>query len=370
MSTSASVIKLSPPSEAFVNARTTSLGPWVLVIITLRGALLTPSRCWEPFSIVSSWVRLIFRALTDALMILALSGVIFCQAYTFFRTRTQVKSTLHQYYHWLVIVVLFLSMLKTAQCIGVVWVQNVLDYANPDVARLLVAKAWWQVSMPLMTGIIGTIVQSFFCLRFYMLSRNWMLCVVIICAMCLGLAGVCLSLASILAGNTKAKVMWLLVHLVGVFIADLFITAGTIYSLQKRKSGLERTTQLIKRLLRLVFESAVPPTLIAMTDLIMTQTLGSKLLWHLFMNIALGKVYVVSLLYTLNSINEYRVREQGSQEVYSYGNSPHSREFSAPLTWSSHRAVKESRRIRSSFKPRFRPTSHRRIAAQLRYGHE
>jgi beta-lactamase class D len=57
---------------------------------------------------------------------------------------------------------------QTAQCIAVVWVQNVLNvsnsenkfntklnmvqYANPDVARMLVAKAWWQVSMPLMVS--------------------------------------------------------------------------------------------------------------------------------------------------------------------------------------------------------------------------
>ncbi|KAF8143838.1 hypothetical protein K438DRAFT_1945687 [Mycena galopus ATCC 62051] len=298
MSTAASVIELSPASAVFVDTRTTSLGPWVL------GGFL------------------------DCILL----GVIFCQTRTYFRTRPPVQNTLQQYYQWLVIVVVGLSILKTAQCIGVVWVQNVLDYANPDVARLLVAKAWWQ------TGIIGVIVQSFFCLRFYMLSRNWKFCVPIVCAMCLGLAGVCFSLANILAGNAKAKVMWLLVHLVGVFVADLFITTGTVYMfLQKRSSGLERTTKLINRLLRLVFESAIPPTVIAMTDLILTQTLGPELLWHLFVNIALsvqsyevvalltsifrlGKVYVVSFLYTLNSINEYRVREKRSQEVHPSGN--------------------------------------------------
>jgi len=187
MSTAASVIQLSPLSAAFVDTRTTSLGPWVL------GAFL------------------------DCIFM----GVVFCQALTFFRTSPQIESTLQQYYRWLVIVVLLLTMLKTAQCIGIVWVQNVLDYADPDVARTLVAKAWWQVSVPLMTGTIGTIVQSFFCLRFYMLSRSWTLCVPILCAMCIGFTGVCLSLANILSGNAKAKVMWLLVHLVGVFIADV-----------------------------------------------------------------------------------------------------------------------------------------------------
>ncbi|KAJ7207572.1 hypothetical protein GGX14DRAFT_698203 [Mycena pura] len=272
MSAAASVIHLSPASAAFVKARTTTLGPWVL------GAYL------------------------DCILM----GVIFCQVYTYYRTRTRSETNLQRYYNHVVVVALGLSILKTAQCTAVVWVQNVFDFANPDVARTLVAKAWWQVSMPLLTAIIGTTVQSFFCLRFYLLSRNWKFCIIIICAMCLGLAGVCLSLANILSGNAHAKVMWLMVHLIGVFVADLLITSGTIYSLQKRSSGLPSTSQMINRLLRLVFESAFPPTIIATTDLILTQTLGPKLLWHMLVNIALGKIYVVSLLYTLNSINEYR----------------------------------------------------------------
>ncbi|KAJ7223142.1 hypothetical protein GGX14DRAFT_557714 [Mycena pura] len=303
MSTAASVIQLAPASAAFVEARTTTLGPWVL------GAFL------------------------DCILM----GVIFCQTFTYYRTRTVSSTTLQRYYNHVVLVALGLSMLKTAQCTAVVWVQSVLDvsennkrarsklsmfkFANPDAARTLAATAWWQVSMPLLTGVIGTTVQSFFCLRFYMLSRNWMLCVVIICAMCLGLAGVCLSLANILFGNAHEKIMWLMVHLVCVFIADLMITSGTIYSLQKRNSGLQRTTLMINRLLRLVFESAFPPTLIATTDLIMTQILGPKLLWHMLLNIALGKIYVVSLLYTLNSINEYRA-DRMSEDVFSYNDGP------------------------------------------------
>ncbi|KAJ7109071.1 hypothetical protein C8R43DRAFT_182113 [Mycena crocata] len=276
MSTAASVITFSPPSAAFMNARTTALGPWVL------GSFL------------------------DCIIL----GVIFCQTMTFFRTRKRTRTTLQQYYCGIVILVVFLSVLKTAQSITVVWVQNVLEFANPDTARLLVATAWWQVSVPLMTGIIGAIVQSFFCLRFYILCRNWILCTPIICAIFLGLTGVCLSLAHILSGNADAKVIWLLVHLVGVFIADVLITAGTCYSLRKRSSELESTSLLINRLLRLVFESAFPPAVLATADLVMTQTLGPHLLWHLFVNMALGKVYVVSLLYTLNSLNEYLAREQ------------------------------------------------------------
>jgi len=122
------------------------------------------------------------------------------------------------------------------------------------------------------------------------------------------------------------------VHLISASIADLLICGGTMFSLRQYTSSLSRTTALVNRLLRLVFESAFPPALIATIDLIMTQTLGPKLLWHLFINMALGKTYVVSLLYTLNSINEYRARERGSQEVYSYGNGRSSRGRTLELT--------------------------------------
>ncbi|KAJ6606779.1 hypothetical protein B0H10DRAFT_2033546 [Mycena sp. CBHHK59/15] len=288
-----SIIQLSPASAAFVAHRVDTLGPWVLA------------------------------SFADCILM----GIVFCQTYVFFTTRTPETTGFQRYCFWLVIAVLFLSMLKTVQEITVVWIQNVQDYADPDKARLLVFKAWWQVSTPLMTGVIGCVVQSFFCIRYYLLSHNWYLIVPIVCSMILGITGISLTVFYILANNTKEKVMWLLIHLIGVFIADFLITTGTFLALRKRSVGLERTTLLVNRLLRMVFESAIPPTLIASIDLIMTQTLGTKLLWHLLLNFSLGKVYVISLLYTLNSINEYRQQNKnsGGFDIYSSERSNRSR---------------------------------------------
>ncbi|KAJ7066464.1 hypothetical protein C8F01DRAFT_1123371 [Mycena amicta] len=288
MAAAKSVIQLIPPSQAFVDNRATSLGAWVIA------------------------------GFCDAILL----GIVLCQVVTFFRSQSRrTQEGLGRHYRWLVLVVTFLSIIKTAQAIGIVWVQNVMDFMNPDVARLLVAKAWYQVSAPTLTAITGLIVQSFFALRFYMLSRNILLVIPIVASMLLGFAGVCLSLNSIIVGNAKAKVMWLLVHLICAFMTDFFITVGTCWALQSRKSGgLTSTASLIHRLLRLVFESAIPPTVIAAIDLIMTQTLGSKhLLWHLLLNYALAKLYVISLLYTLNSINEYRETAVSGDRVTSSG---------------------------------------------------
>ncbi|KAJ7722565.1 hypothetical protein DFH07DRAFT_856852 [Mycena maculata] len=281
---SSSIIELSPASATFVADRVNTLGPWVL------------------------------SSFTDCILM----GIVLCQVNTFFRTVAPSKTPFQRYCYWLVIVVSFLSVLKTIQEISVVWIQNVHDYANPDAARLLVTDAWWQVSTPLMTGVIGCAVQSFFCIRFYLLSRNWRLVIPMVCCMTLGITGICLTVNFILRNNTVEKVRWLLIHLIGVFSADLLITIGTWMALRKRaEAGLERTTLLVNRLLRMVFESAIPPTVIALIDLIMTQTLGPKLLWHLLLNFSLGKIYVISLLYTLNSINEYRRNtDHQSHDIY------------------------------------------------------
>ncbi|KAJ7096007.1 hypothetical protein C8R43DRAFT_264439 [Mycena crocata] len=285
----ASIIQLTPASAAFVENRTTTLGSWVLA------------------------------GFLDSILM----GVVLCQLATFAKgtgVHRGPRSSLQKLYLGVVICVTLLSFLKTAQAIAIVWMQNVHFFADPDRARTLVATAWWQVTMPLLTATIGCIVQSCFCTRFYMLSQNWMYCVPIVCAMCVGLTGGCLSVYSIVAGHAHAKVMWLMIHLVGVFIADLLITAGTIYTLRRRASGLPRTTLLLHRLLRMVFESAVPPCVSSLhiNNLILTQTLGPKrLLWHLFVNAGLGKIYVISLLYTLNCVHEYREQDQ-QWNPYSY----------------------------------------------------
>ncbi|KAJ7224104.1 hypothetical protein GGX14DRAFT_143990 [Mycena pura] len=204
MATTSSVIDLTPASKIFVDNRVTSLGSWVIA------------------------------GFCDAILF----GVVLCQITTYFKSQyRRPREGLGRYYQWLVILVAFLSVIKTSQAIAIVWVQNVEDYMNPDVARLLVAKAWWQVTGTFFTGLTGAIVQSFFALRFYLLARNILLVAPILCSMLLGFAGICLSLNSILVGNAKMKVVWLLVHLICVFMTDFFITCGTCWALKRRNTG-------------------------------------------------------------------------------------------------------------------------------------
>lgn len=270
----ASVIILSPASKTFVDTRTTTLGPWVI------GSAL------------------------DCLLM----GIVLSQMTHFFRNRSSVWTN----DCYLALGVTALSILKTMQGIGIVWEQNVIEFANPDVARTLSYSAWWQVSAPLITGITGCLVQSFFCWRFMKLSGRSYMGLPIVVLIGLGVSAVCISTFYIIKANASRKVEWLLVHLVSVSIADILITTGTVYALYSHANyGYNLSSSLVKRLLRIIFEAAIPPALVATVDLILTQTLRSHLLWHLVANYVLQKLYAISLLYTVNSIDDFRRDQVG-----------------------------------------------------------
>ncbi|KAJ7799620.1 hypothetical protein B0H14DRAFT_3156409 [Mycena olivaceomarginata] len=257
-----SVINLSPPAQAFVDNKVTSLGTWTI------GAAI---EC-------------------------ILMGIVFCQTEHYFRNqRRQDKFWTHTTI--LVSWALVLSMVKTTQVVKIIWEQNVIHFADPDVAMTLLATAWWQTTAPLMTGVIGFTVQSFYTLRFFRLTRNYFYTALIVCAMLLGIVGGGMSEHYIAKALVKEKLRWFLIHFTSVTIADVLITIGTVTALYKRDTMM---TNVIKRLTRLMFEAAIPPAAVATTDLILTQ------------------IYVISLLYTLNSIEDNR--ELGSRDTRMSGN--------------------------------------------------
>lgn len=67
-----------------------------------------------------------------------------------------------------------------------------------------------------------------------------------------------------------------------------------------------------------MFEAAIPPAIVATADLILTQVLGPKLiLWHMPVNHGLGKLYPISLLYTLNTIGGFSSTQAQNIELNS-----------------------------------------------------
>ncbi|KAJ7200743.1 hypothetical protein GGX14DRAFT_571754 [Mycena pura] len=381
-----SAIQLAPASAAFVADRTTSLGSWVMA----------------------------------AFMDCILMGVVTCQLATFGTAYRAQRHTVHRnrlqrFYLAAAAAVAVLSVLKasqsTVQAIAVVWMQSVYYFADPDAARGLVASAWWQVTMPLMVrlrfpshrdkrmrgpGVFLHKVCLIRCVRFASVvtvngTRQVLPPLRQVAVLRpnhvrdvrrsrgrvplrvqhrhearAGEGHVAAGESSTPHALGAPALMTYVgqVHLSGVFSADLLITAGTLVSLRRRTlglpwyAGLLLCSRLMHRVSRMVWESAVPPTVIATTDLILTQVLGPKLLWHLFANAALGKVYAISLLYTVNSV--YEIRGQDRMSISVVSGHGRSRSFGA-----SHRRA-DTADIELSTRTRTRsPTRSPRKSAQL-----
>ncbi|KAG8924532.1 hypothetical protein FRC02_010361 [Tulasnella sp. 418] len=84
-------------------------------------------------------------------------------------------------------------------------------------------------------------------------------------------------------------------------VIDLFITSTVTIRLLHSKKGLRRETEyLVTRLIALTWESALPPTICALLNLIIVLTERRNAL-AIFFNMLTPRLYVFSVMYTLNS---------------------------------------------------------------------
>ncbi|KAG8823034.1 hypothetical protein FRC19_004769 [Serendipita sp. 401] len=206
---------------------------------------------------------------------------------------------------WLVIVLNVLCLVKTSQNIKIVWDTMITNYANPDCAWILLSVEWLHYTEGLSTALIAVYVQAFFVYRYHVLTKRWWLCVFIALCMAVSL------IAAIVAVYYIPKLiftrirMWSLTHFVFAIVVDTLITSCTAWHLQRRKSAVQSTSDLINRLTRLVWQSALPPTICVIINAIVLES-QPMVLTHLMINIVLPKLYAVSLLYTLNTRNDIR----------------------------------------------------------------
>ncbi|PVF94921.1 hypothetical protein CPB86DRAFT_800118 [Serendipita vermifera] len=150
---------------------------------------------------------------------------------------------------------------------------------------------WKHYTNSFLTAVIATIVQSFFVYRYWMLTRRWYICIVVIIGILLSIVAACLVIASLgLAkppvnegivnpppGGALSPERWSIIHFISAIIVDGLITVGTTWHLYNQKAGLARS--------------------------------------HIGINIVLGKLYAMSLVYTLNIRNEIRSDRETSNGV-------------------------------------------------------
>lgn len=156
---------------------------------------------------------------------------------------------------------------------------------------------------PVLTGIIAVACQCFFAWRVYRLMHSWwcpILIVIMSGASFLSAIGTTIGVSIVLDFTQFQKfqvvvILWLAC----AAVADMIITVALIWTLQKSRTGFTATDDIITRLIRGTLQTGMATTVFAIADLILFVSSTTAL--HLVPNLPLAKLYVNSLLSTLNA---------------------------------------------------------------------
>jgi len=158
-------------------------------------------------------------------------------------------------------------------------------------------------SVPILDGIVSAFVQTFYAWRIFAFSRNvYVSCVVVTMAL-FQLVFAIYSGALLRSDNLNrmyqvATITWLS----GTVVCDVTIAVSMIFLLQRarRRSGIERTTILLTRLITLTFETGAVCATFAIVNLVLFIRFQHTLLQFL-PSLTLAKPYSNMLLAVFNS---------------------------------------------------------------------
>ncbi|KAF7324552.1 hypothetical protein MKEN_00496500 [Mycena kentingensis (nom. inval.)] len=197
----------------------------------------------------------------------------------------------------------FLNVFKSCQSFALVWVNFINYFGDLNGAVMLNYTAWWQAGTPLIDGLLGAYVQTYFVYRLWVISKKWYIVAPIAAVFLFGLIAIVIGTYYISKMNDKQISAWFAAHLGSVFAGDVCLTLATaVFLLQSKKDVLPQTAGLIGALIRLTFMTAAPVAVTALLNLIFSQiTVGSGSFISTAFNMAIPKIYAISMMYTLNA---------------------------------------------------------------------
>ncbi|CAE7177376.1 unnamed protein product [Rhizoctonia solani] len=235
-----------------------------------------------------------------------LTGVILAQTYNYVEERPKDPFWVRV----LVYVSFVLSVAKSASTLAITWrmfIKHFGDFLNVGIPAVdqKITTVWG--------SFMGLIVQAYFIHRGFILSHNWYFLIsaslasiigfigsVIFCYMVFTLTGGILPPLYLQSANMMV---------IGTVVADALITGFTCWYLlnQRRQSSFANTNTLIVRLVTTSMQSAVPPLICAICNLIFnSRSNATDNAWVLCFNVLLPYFYVVSLMFTINSRTRLR----------------------------------------------------------------
>ncbi|KAI0692569.1 hypothetical protein BC835DRAFT_1277494 [Cytidiella melzeri] len=227
---------------------------------------------------------------------LLLYGIMITQTYWYFDTFKRDKIWMKLF----VALLLICDTLNSAFDVSFVYIPLVADYGitpNWSSTPALVLLD------PAMTAIVAFLVQMFFAWRVRVLSNNWPLVAFIAtCSICQFMGGLGTSIA---CGIVPEFVQFrrfqvvVIVWLTCSAVADTAITLSLVWHLQKHKTGLIGTDDVVNKIIRLTVQTGMITAVCAIIDLVLFLITPSGL--HLIFNLPLSKLYTNTLMSSLNS---------------------------------------------------------------------
>ncbi|KAL1949727.1 hypothetical protein VTO73DRAFT_8608 [Trametes versicolor] len=241
----------------------------------------------------------------------AIYGITCIQTFQYYRSPRGSTDT-----PFLKIIVLILWMLDSthqALIVQILYHYLVLNYAN--------ALALLRTTEIIVNAVIACIVETFFVMRIWKLSRNpWVsgACMVFTIAhLTMNLVFPIRTFFYPILVEAEAKLKSTGSSGLGVaVVADVSISAAMVWYLRKGRTGLRKSDDMIGRLIMLTITTGSFTTIFVIANLIAYLAAPAQL-YVLFFNFMLGKLYINSLLTSLNS----RTYVRGGNEAITQVNS-------------------------------------------------
>lgn len=159
------------------------------------------------------------------------------------------------------------------------------------------------VTDPVMTAYIAFTCQCFFAWRVYRLMHSWWCPALIVFTggtsfLCAIGTSIGVKIVVIFSEFHKFQVV-VIIWLACAAVADMIITTALVVTLNKSRTGFTATDDVITRLIRGTIQTGAATTIFAIADVVLFASSTTTL--HLIFNIPLAKLYVNSLLSTLNA---------------------------------------------------------------------
>jgi len=227
---------------------------------------------------------------------LMLLGISITQVYLYFNLNKEDKLWMRRF----ILVLFILDILNSV--FDMVYVYSTLINHNGEAAAIENAT-WAFAADPMLTSIIGCLVQVFFGWRVKVLTGSrvaaigiWFFAVL----QCLG--GLATGAAVLfIPAFFRFQVFQetVIIWLVGSAVCDVMITLMLVWYLRKHRTGFAFTDDVIDRIIRLTVQTGMITAVVACIDLILY--LVSPKAYHLVFNFMLAKLYTNSLLSSLNA---------------------------------------------------------------------